>query len=226
MTASGLIIELTSGGERLMFSSMSSALLWRGLLAIAIGIVSVVWPGITVGAFVILFAVYAFLVAGSDAARALSSDRAGPVAGYLFLALLSFATGLIALLWPGITALALLAVIAVWLAFTGILEVVEAISRRHHGLVSWLLGLRRRLVGCRRRHPGRPVWTSWLALWWLVVDAGVLTILGIGYCRKDLRPRWELRPSKPGHGRMCRLGGSISRRLGRRGQRGASSGTG
>jgi uncharacterized membrane protein YbaN (DUF454 family) len=47
-----------------MFSSMSSALLWRGLLAIAIGIVSVVWPGITVGAFVILFAIYAFLVRG------------------------------------------------------------------------------------------------------------------------------------------------------------------
>jgi predicted anti-sigma-YlaC factor YlaD len=46
-----------------MFSSVSSALLWRGFLAIAIGVVSVVWPHITVGAFVILFAVYAFLAA-------------------------------------------------------------------------------------------------------------------------------------------------------------------
>jgi uncharacterized membrane protein HdeD (DUF308 family) len=51
------------------------------------------------------------------------------------------AAGIITFVWPGITALALLAVIAVWLAFTGILEVVEAISRRHHGLGSWLLGL-------------------------------------------------------------------------------------
>jgi hypothetical protein len=68
-----------------MFSSVSSALLWRGLLAVALGIVSVAWPNITVGPFVILFAIYAFLAAGSDAARALSSDRAGPVAGYLFL---------------------------------------------------------------------------------------------------------------------------------------------
>jgi Short repeat of unknown function (DUF308) len=90
-----------------MFSSASSALLWRGLLAVAIGIVSVAWPNITVGAFVILFAVYAFIAAGSDTARAFSSDRAGPVAGYLFLALLSFAAGLVALLWPGLTALAL-----------------------------------------------------------------------------------------------------------------------
>jgi uncharacterized membrane protein HdeD (DUF308 family) len=102
-----------------MFSSASSALLWRGLLAVAIGIASVAWPNITVGAFVILFAVYAFIAAGSDTARAFSSDRAGPVAGYLFLALLSFAAGLVALLWPGLTALALTLCIAAWALVTG-----------------------------------------------------------------------------------------------------------
>ena len=37
--------------------SLSTSLLWRGLLAVAVGIVSVAWPNITVGAFVILFAV-------------------------------------------------------------------------------------------------------------------------------------------------------------------------
>jgi uncharacterized membrane protein HdeD (DUF308 family) len=109
-----------------MFSSVSSALLWRGLLAIAIGIVSVAWPNITVGAFVILFAVYAFLAAGSDAARAFSSDRAGPVAGYLLLALLSLAAGVVALLWPGLTAQVLTIWIAVWAFATGIMEVILA----------------------------------------------------------------------------------------------------
>jgi uncharacterized membrane protein HdeD (DUF308 family) len=109
-----------------MFSSVSSALLWRGLLAIAIGIVSVVWPGITVGAFVILFVIYAFLAAGIDAARAFSSDRAGPVAGYLLLALISLAAGLIALLWPGLTAVVLTIVIAAWALVTGITEVTLA----------------------------------------------------------------------------------------------------
>ena len=109
-----------------MFSSVSSALLWRGLLAVALGIVSVAWPNITVGAFVILFAIYAFLAAGSDAARALSSDRAGPVAGYLFLALLSFAAGLIALLWPGLTALVLTIWVAAWAFVTGLMEVILA----------------------------------------------------------------------------------------------------
>ena len=41
-----------------------------------------------------------------------------------------------------------------------------------------------------------PVWTYWLAMWWLVVDAVVLTILGIEYYRKVLRPRWELRAAQ------------------------------
>jgi uncharacterized membrane protein HdeD (DUF308 family) len=106
-----------------MFSSVSKALLWRGLLAIAIGVVSVVWPGITVGTFVILFAIFAFVAAGGDAARAFSSDRAGPVAGYLLLALLSLAAGVIALLWPGITVLALTLLIAIWALVSGIVEV-------------------------------------------------------------------------------------------------------
>ena len=125
-----------------MFSSASSALLWRGLLAVAIGIVSVAWPNITVGAFVILFAVYAFIAAGSDTARAFSSDRAGPVAGYLFLALLSFAAGLVALLWPGLTALVLTLCIAAWALVTGIMEVILAFwqSQAAGERAMWALG--------------------------------------------------------------------------------------
>ena len=66
--------------------SLSATLVWRGLLAIAVGIVSVAWPNITVGAFVILFAVYVFIAAAMDTVRAFSSSRAGPVVGYLLLA--------------------------------------------------------------------------------------------------------------------------------------------
>jgi uncharacterized membrane protein HdeD (DUF308 family) len=112
-----------------MFGSLSSSLLWRGLLAIVVGVVAVAWPGITVGAFVILFAVYAFLAAGTEAARAFGSDRAGPVAGYLLLALLSVAAGLVALAWPGITALVLTIWVAAWALVTGIVEVALAFRR-------------------------------------------------------------------------------------------------
>ena len=106
--------------------SLSTSLLWRGLLAIAVGIVSVAWPDITVGAFVIVFAVYAFIAAAMDTVRAFSSSRAGPVVGYLLLAALSAAAGVIALVWPNITALVLVIWIGVWTTLTGVIEVALA----------------------------------------------------------------------------------------------------
>ena len=131
--------------------SISTSLLWRGLLAIAIGIVSVAWPGITVGAAVILFAIYAFVAAITDAMRAFSSDRAGPVAGWLLLAFLSAAAGVIALVWPGITALALVVWVAIWALLTGAIEVALAFRQGERageramwvltGLVSIALGV-------------------------------------------------------------------------------------
>ena len=130
--------------------SLSTPLLWQGLFAIVIGIVSVAWPNITVGAAVILFAIYAFVAAITDAMRAFSSDRAGPVAGWLLLAFLS-AAGVVALVWPGITALALVILVAIWALVTGIIEVALAFRQGERageramsvltGLVSIALGV-------------------------------------------------------------------------------------
>ncbi|MEU9448829.1 DUF308 domain-containing protein [Streptomyces sp. NPDC048277] len=109
--------------------SSPNALLWRGLLAVAIGVVAVAWPGVTIGAVVILFAVYAFIGAALDGARAFSSDRVGPVFGWLLLALLSVVAGVVALAWPGITALALTIWIGAWALATGAMEIVLAFQR-------------------------------------------------------------------------------------------------
>jgi uncharacterized membrane protein HdeD (DUF308 family) len=131
--------------------SLSTSLLWRGLLAIAIGIISVAWPNITVGAFVILFAVFAFIAAAMDTVRAFSSSRAGPVVGYLLLAVLSAAAGVIALVWPNITALVLVIWIAAWATVTGVIQVALAFRQGETageramwaitGLVSVALGI-------------------------------------------------------------------------------------
>ncbi|MFD3457768.1 HdeD family acid-resistance protein [Streptomyces sp. NPDC058691] len=109
--------------------SSPNALLWRGLLAVVIGVVSVTWPGITVGAFVVLFAVYAFMSAVTDGTRAFASDKVGPVLGWLLLALFSVAAGVIALAWPGITALALTICVAAWALATGAMEIALAFQR-------------------------------------------------------------------------------------------------
>jgi uncharacterized membrane protein HdeD (DUF308 family) len=121
--------------------SLSISLLWRGLLAVGVEIVSVAWPGITVGAFVILFAVYAFIAAVTDSMRAFSSDKAGPVAGYLFLALLSAAAGVVALVWPDITALALVIWVGAWALMTGIVEAALAFRQGESAgeRAGWLL---------------------------------------------------------------------------------------
>ena len=62
-----------------MLKSLSTSLIVRGILAVIVGIIALAWPSVTVLALVILFAVYAFMAAGLQAARAFSSRKAGPV---------------------------------------------------------------------------------------------------------------------------------------------------
>jgi uncharacterized membrane protein HdeD (DUF308 family) len=101
-----------------MFKSTSRSLILLGILAIIVGILAIAWPGVTVFALVILFAVYAFIGAGLQAMRAFSSGSAGPVFGHLLLGLVDLAAGVIALAWPVPTALVLVLIVAIW-AFTG-----------------------------------------------------------------------------------------------------------
>ena len=46
-----------------MFKSRSTSLILLGVLAIIVGILALAWPGITILALVILFAIYAFIAA-------------------------------------------------------------------------------------------------------------------------------------------------------------------
>jgi uncharacterized membrane protein HdeD (DUF308 family) len=68
-------------------------------------------------------AIYAFLAAGLEGVRAFSSAKAGPVIGHLLLALVDVAAGVIALVWPGPTALVLVLIVAVWAVAGGVAEI-------------------------------------------------------------------------------------------------------
>jgi uncharacterized membrane protein HdeD (DUF308 family) len=109
-----------------MFKSLSTSLIARGILALAVGIIALAWPAVTVLALVILFAVYAFIAAGLEAVRAFGSVRAGPVIGHLLLGLVDLAAGVIALAWPGPTALVLVLIVGVWAVIAGVVEVAAA----------------------------------------------------------------------------------------------------
>jgi uncharacterized membrane protein HdeD (DUF308 family) len=108
-----------------MFKSTSTSLILLGILAVITGIIAIAWPGVTVFALVIVFAVYAFIDAGLEATRAFSSRTAGPVFGHLLLGLVSLAAGVVALVWPAPTALVLVLVISIWAVVGGIVEVVN-----------------------------------------------------------------------------------------------------
>jgi uncharacterized membrane protein HdeD (DUF308 family) len=109
-----------------MFHSASRYLALVGVLGIAIGVVAIVWPSVTIAFVVALFAVAAFVGAVNQASRAFSSATAGPVAGHLLLAVVDVVAGVGSIVWPGITAYALTIWIGAWAIITGIGEFAMA----------------------------------------------------------------------------------------------------
>jgi len=109
-----------------MLKSLSTSLIARGVLALAVGIIALAWPQVTVLALVILFAVYMFIAAGLQAMQAFSSAKAGPVFGHLLLGLVDIAAGVIALAWPGPTALVLVLIVGIWAIIGGLVEIGAA----------------------------------------------------------------------------------------------------
>jgi uncharacterized membrane protein HdeD (DUF308 family) len=77
-------------------------------------VIAIAWPGVTILALVILFAIYAFSDAGLQAARAFGSGSAGPVLGHLLLGLIDLVAGVVALVWPAPTAFVLVIVVSSW----------------------------------------------------------------------------------------------------------------
>ena len=134
-----------------MFKSSSTSLILIGVLALIIGIVAIAWPGVTILALVILFAVYAFVDAGLQTMRAFSSGSAGPVLGHLLLAVVDVAAGVFALAWPAPTAYVLVIVVAAWALVGGVAEfsagfqIGESAGTRAlfilSGLVSFVFGV-------------------------------------------------------------------------------------
>jgi hypothetical protein len=109
-----------------VLKSMSTSLILRGILATIVGILALAWPGVTILALIILFAVYAFVDAGFQAMRGFTSGKAGPAIGHLLLGLIDVGAGVVALAWPAPTALVLVLVVAFWAVFGGFSEVFAA----------------------------------------------------------------------------------------------------
>lgn len=109
---------------------LSTALALRGLLALLFGGLALLWPGVTILALALLFGAYALVDAAGLIGSAFTRDTGGkrPRWDYLVAGLVGVMAGLMGLLWPQITGLALVMVAGAWAVATGVLEVTAAVS--------------------------------------------------------------------------------------------------
>jgi uncharacterized membrane protein HdeD (DUF308 family) len=114
----------------------------RGAIAIIFGLVALFWPAITLTALVLVFGAFVLL---SGVLLAIAAFRDGLNHAHSWLLLLEGAIGIVigmlAFIWPGITALVLLYLIAAWAMVTGVLEIIAAIQIRKEIENEWLLAI-------------------------------------------------------------------------------------
>jgi uncharacterized membrane protein HdeD (DUF308 family) len=116
------------------------ALALRGLFAIIFGLIALVNPGLTLVALIYLFGAYSLVDGVFGVAAAVRAAEAHNRWGWLLVeGIAGILTGVIAFVWPGITAIVLLYLIAAWALVTGVLELVAGFHLRGHIANEWML---------------------------------------------------------------------------------------
>ncbi len=104
----------------------------RGIAAILFGIMALIWPGPTLAVLVLLFGAYAFV----DGVALLVALARGDVLARShkwitgLMGALGIVVAIVTLVWPGMTALTLLYLVAIWAIAMGILQIAAAIEFR------------------------------------------------------------------------------------------------
>ena len=105
----------------------------RGILGILFGLICLLTPGLAVEVFVILFAAYMLVDGVFAIAAGIKAARNGERWGLLILeGIVDLAAGLVAVLWPAITLVALIWLIAIWAIVSGALM----LAARLHASIS------------------------------------------------------------------------------------------
>jgi uncharacterized membrane protein HdeD (DUF308 family) len=167
----------------------------RGILGIVFGLICLLTPGVSLGAFVILFAAYMFVDGGFAIASAWKAARSGERWGLLiFEGLVDIAAGLLAVIWPAITMVALIWLVAIWAIVSGALMLYAAFTlNRDHG--RWWLalgGIASLIFGVLlviEPLIGAVVLTMWIGAYALVFGGFLLVLAFQLHSRKEERER-------------------------------------
>lgn len=173
----------------------------RGLLALAFGTATLVWPEITLWALVLTWGVFALLEGVGSLAAAFGGAVGRARVWLVVHGILGIAAGIVTLVWPSITGLVLLFVIAAWAFLSGLAKLVTAVQLRRELRHEWVLGA----VGVLSMGfavllvvtPGAgALVVTWLIGWYAVVLG--LALLALAWeVRRELRgeaPRASARP--------------------------------
>jgi uncharacterized membrane protein HdeD (DUF308 family) len=125
------------------------ALALRGVIAVLFGLLTFFIPGITLISLVLLFGFYAILDGIFDIVSAMKAP--GHHWPLLVEGIVGIVAGLVTFMWPAITAMVLVYLIAFWAILTGLLEIVAGIRLREvianemllilMGVISTLFGI-------------------------------------------------------------------------------------
>jgi len=111
------------------------AIALRGVIAVLLGVIAVVWPGPTVGVLVILLGAFALVEGVTNVVAGVRGREGWAIAE----GVISVVVGIVIVVWPAITALVLLYIVATWAIITGIVRIVAAIQLRRVVRNEWLL---------------------------------------------------------------------------------------
>jgi uncharacterized membrane protein HdeD (DUF308 family) len=119
----------------------SRGLVLRGIVALLFGLGALVWPDVTLWTLVLMWGAFA-LVDGVIALTSAITDKTLLHRGWMgFWGITGIVAGAVTLLWPSITAVALLVVIAVWALFSGTSMMAMAFAEHKSITGAWLIGL-------------------------------------------------------------------------------------
>lgn len=113
--------------------------LLRGVATILFGLVALVFPGIALVSFVWVYGAFAFVDGAFAIGGAIRGGTMTPRWWLAIVGIAGIAAGILAVVWPGITALVLLTFIGIWSIIRGLFEIVGAFSVRRHIDNEWML---------------------------------------------------------------------------------------
>jgi uncharacterized membrane protein HdeD (DUF308 family) len=111
-------------------------------VAILFGLAALFWPGLILAVLIVLFGLYALVDGVFAIIAAFRSSGHGMRRPLLLIeGVIGILFGILALFWPGLTALTLVYIVAFWVILSGIARIVMAVMLRREIENEWSIAL-------------------------------------------------------------------------------------